>query len=149
MWCNRRGEVHKVFGPMSRLAPAKSLRTVPPRCRGANSARKSRARSTQLVQEQLKAATLLTANLGTLQVSESSGKEPDKTKSAGRRWQCRRFRRRQRRAIELLPVEPRSRSMGSPDAKSIIRNACSDDDGLHLHSRCNRNRPRSQAASTM
>ena len=42
-----RGEVYKVFGPDVTSRRPRSLPTVPPRCRGASSARKSRARSTR------------------------------------------------------------------------------------------------------
>ena len=72
-----RAEVHKAFGPSVTLAPAKKLAD------GAESVPWSKLSpeeqskiNAQLVQEQLKAATLLTANLGTAAGLESSGKEP-------------------------------------------------------------------------
>lgn len=72
-----RAEVHKAFGPSVTLAPAKKLadgsESVPWSKLGPEEQSKINA---QLVQEQLKAATLLTANLGTAAGLESSGKEP-------------------------------------------------------------------------
>ena len=72
-----RAEVHKVFGPSVTLAPAKKLadgsESVPWSKLSPEEQSKINA---QLVQEQLKAATLLTANLGTAAGLESSGKEP-------------------------------------------------------------------------
>ena len=72
-----RAEVHKAFGPSVTLAPAKKLadgsESVP---WSTLSAEEQSKVSAQLVQEQLKAATLLTANLGTAAGLESSGKEP-------------------------------------------------------------------------
>ena len=72
-----RAEVHKAFGPSVTLAPAKKLadgsESVPWRKLSPEEQSKINA---QLVQEQLKAATLLTANLGTAAGLESSGKEP-------------------------------------------------------------------------
>lgn len=75
-----RAEVHKAFGPSVTLAPAKKLadgsESVPWSKLSPEEQSKINA---QLVQEQLKAATLLTANLGTAAGLESSGKEPDGT----------------------------------------------------------------------
>ena len=72
-----RDEVHKAFGPSVTLAPAKKLadgsESVPWSKLSPEEQSKINA---QLVQEQLKAATLLTANLGTAAGLESSGKEP-------------------------------------------------------------------------
>ena len=72
-----RAEVHKAFGPSVTLAPAKKLadgsESVP--WSKLNPEEQSKINA-QLVQEQLKAATLLTANLGTAAGLESSGKEP-------------------------------------------------------------------------
>ncbi len=72
-----RVEVHKAFGPSVTLAPAKKLadgsESVPWSKLSPEEQSKINA---QLVQEQLKAATLLTANLGTAAGLESSGKEP-------------------------------------------------------------------------
>ena len=72
-----RAEVHKAFGPSVTLAPAKKLadgsKSVPWSKLSPEEQSKINA---QLVQEQLKAATLLTANLGTAAGLESSGKEP-------------------------------------------------------------------------
>lgn len=72
-----RAEVHKAFGPSVTLAPAKKLadgsESVPWSKLSLEEQSKINA---QLVQEQLKAATLLTANLGTAAGLESSGKEP-------------------------------------------------------------------------
>lgn len=72
-----RAEVHKAFGPSVTLAPAKKLadgsESVPWSKLSPEEQSKINA---QLVQEQLKAATLLTANLGTAVGLESSGKEP-------------------------------------------------------------------------
>ena len=72
-----RAEVHKAFGPSVTLAPAKKLadgsESVPWSKLSPEEQSKINA---QLVQEQLKAATLLTANLGTAAGLESSGKEP-------------------------------------------------------------------------
>ena len=72
-----RAEVHKAFGPSVTLAPAKKLadgsESVPWSKLSPEGQSKINA---QLVQEQLKAATLLTANLGTAAGLESSGKEP-------------------------------------------------------------------------
>ncbi|PAC74444.1 DNA polymerase III subunit gamma/tau [Bifidobacterium pseudocatenulatum] len=72
-----RAEVHKAFGPSVTLAPAKKLadgsESVPWSKLSPEEQSKINA---QLVQEQLKAATLLTSNLGTAAGLESSGKEP-------------------------------------------------------------------------
>ena len=72
-----RAEVHKAFGPSVTLAPAKKLadgsESVPWSKLSPEEQSKINA---QLVQEQLKAATLLTANLGIAAGLESSGKEP-------------------------------------------------------------------------
>ena len=72
-----RAEVHKAVGPSVTLAPAKKLadgsESVPWSKLSPEEQSKINA---QLVQEQLKAATLLTANLGTAAGLESSGKEP-------------------------------------------------------------------------
>lgn len=72
-----RAEVHKAFGPSVTLVPAKKLadgsESVPWSKLSPEEQSKINA---QLVQEQLKAATLLTANLGTAAGLESSGKEP-------------------------------------------------------------------------
>lgn len=72
-----RAEVHKAFGPSVTLAPAKKLadgsESVPWSKLSPEEQSKINA---QLVQEQLKAATLLTTNLGTAAGLESSGKEP-------------------------------------------------------------------------
>ena len=72
-----RAEVHKAFGPSVTLAPAKKLadgsESVPWSKLSPEEQSKINA---QLVQEQLKAATLLMANLGTAAGLESSGKEP-------------------------------------------------------------------------
>lgn len=72
-----RAEVHKAFGPSVTLAPAKKLadgsESVPWSKLSPEEQSKINA---QLVQEQLKAATLVTANLGTAAGLESSGKEP-------------------------------------------------------------------------
>ena len=72
-----RAEVHKAFGPSVTLAPAKKLadgsESVPWSKLSPEEQSKINA---QLVQEQLKAATMLTANLGTAAGLESSGKEP-------------------------------------------------------------------------
>ena len=72
-----RAEVHKAFGPSVTLAPAKKLadgsESVPWSKLSPEEQSKINA---QLVQEQLKAATLLTANLGTAAGLESSGMEP-------------------------------------------------------------------------
>lgn len=72
-----RAEVHKAFGPSVTLAPAKKLadgsESVPWSKLSPEEQSKINA---QLVQEQLKAATLLTANLGTAAGLEFSGKEP-------------------------------------------------------------------------
>lgn len=72
-----RAEVHKAFGPSVTLAPAKKLadgsESVPWSKLSPEEQSKINA---QLVQEQFKAATLLTANLGTAAGLESSGKEP-------------------------------------------------------------------------
>ena len=72
-----RAEVHKAFGPSVTLAPTKKLadgsESVPWSKLSPEEQSKINA---QLVQEQLKAATLLTANLGTAAGLESSGKEP-------------------------------------------------------------------------
>ena len=72
-----RAEVHKAFGPSVTLAPVKKLadgsESVPWSKLSPEEQSKINA---QLVQEQLKAATLLTANLGTAAGLESSGKEP-------------------------------------------------------------------------
>ena len=72
-----RAEVHKAFGPSVTLAPAKKLadgsESVPWSKLSPEEQSKINA---QLVQEQHKAATLLTANLGTAAGLESSGKEP-------------------------------------------------------------------------
>lgn len=72
-----RAEVHKAFGPSVTLAPAKKLadgsESVPWSKLSPEEQSKINA---QLLQEQLKAATLLTANLGTAAGLESSGKEP-------------------------------------------------------------------------
>ena len=72
-----RAEVHKAFGPSVTLAPAKKLadgsESVPWSKLSPEEQSKINA---QLVQEQLKAATLLAANLGTAAGLESSGKEP-------------------------------------------------------------------------
>ena len=79
-----RAEVHKAFGPSVTLAPAKKLadgsESVPWSKLSPEEQSKINA---QLVQEQLKAATLLTANLGTAAGLESSGKEPDGTSAKG------------------------------------------------------------------
>lgn len=79
-----RAEVHKAFGPSVTLAPAKKLadgsESVPWSKLSPEEQSKINA---QLVQEQLKAATLLTANLGTAAGLESSGKEPAGTSAKG------------------------------------------------------------------
>ena len=79
-----RAEVHKAFGPSVTLAPAKKLadgsESVPWNKLSPEEQSKINA---QLVQEQLKAATLLTANLGTAAGLESSGKEPAGTSAKG------------------------------------------------------------------
>jgi len=79
-----RAEVHKAFGPSVTLAPAKKLadgsESVPLSKLSPEEQSKINA---QLVQEQLKAATLLTANLGTAAGLESSGKEPAGTSAKG------------------------------------------------------------------
>ena len=91
-----RAEVHKAFGPSVTLAPAKKLadgsESVPWSKLSPEEQSKINA---QLVQEQLKAATLLTANLGTAAGLESSGQGAGRHKreERRRRWQCRRFRR--------------------------------------------------------
>lgn len=79
-----RAEVHKAFGPSVTLAPAKKLadgsESVPWSKLSPEEQSKINA---QLVQEQLKAATLLTANLGIAAGLESSGKEPAGTSAKG------------------------------------------------------------------
>lgn len=79
-----RAEVHKAFGSSVTLAPAKKLadgsESVPWSKLSPEEQSKINA---QLVQEQLKAATLLTANLGTAAGLESSGKEPAGTSAKG------------------------------------------------------------------
>lgn len=79
-----RAEVHKAFGPSVTLAPAKKLadgsESVPWSKLSPEEQSKINA---QLVQEQLKAVTLLTANLGTAAGLESSGKEPAGTSAKG------------------------------------------------------------------
>lgn len=79
-----RAEVHKAFGPSVTLAPAKKLadgsESVPWSKLSPEEQSKINA---QLVQEQLKAATLLTANLGTAAGLESFGKEPAGTSAKG------------------------------------------------------------------
>ncbi len=144
--------MHKAFGPSVTLAPAKKLadgsESVPWSKLSPEEQSKINA---QLVQEQLKAATLLTANLGTAAGLESSGKEPAGTSAKSAEDVAMPEIPAMRRAIELLPVEPRKSIDGrSRRRKSIIRNGLFRmiTLGLHLHSRCNRNRW-SQAASTM
>jgi len=72
-----RAEVHKAFGPSVTLAPAKKLADGSESVPWSKLSPEERSKiNAQLVQEQLKAATLLTANLGTAAGLESSGKEP-------------------------------------------------------------------------
>lgn len=72
-----RAEVHKAFGPSVTLAPAKKLADGSESVPWSNLSPEEQSKiNAQLVQEQLKAATLLTANLGTAAGLESSGKEP-------------------------------------------------------------------------
>ena len=72
-----RAEVHKAFGPSVTLAPAKKLADGSESVPWSKLSPEEQSKITaQLVQEQLKAATLLTANLGTAAGLESSGKEP-------------------------------------------------------------------------
>ena len=71
-----RNEVHKVFGPGITLAPAKKLAdgsTAVPWSK--LSLEEQKKINAQLAQEQLKAATLLAANLGKASDMEASGKE--------------------------------------------------------------------------
>ena len=72
-----RAEVHKAFGPSVTLAPAKKLADGSESVSWSKLSPEEQSKiNAQLVQEQLKAATLLTANLGTAAGLESSGKEP-------------------------------------------------------------------------
>ena len=81
-----RAEVHKAFGPSvggAALGPGVTLAPAKKLADGSESVPWSKLSpeeqskiNAQLVQEQLKAATLLTANLGTAAGLESSGKEP-------------------------------------------------------------------------
>ena len=72
-----RAEVHKAFGPSVTLAPAKKLADGSESVLWSKLSPEEQSKiNAQLVQEQLKAATLLTANLGTAAGLESSGKEP-------------------------------------------------------------------------
>ena len=72
-----RAEVHKVFGPNVTLAPAKKLADGSESVPWSKLSPEEQSKiNVQLAQEQLKAATLLTANLGTAAGLESSGKEP-------------------------------------------------------------------------
>lgn len=72
-----RAEVHKAFGPSVTLAPAKKLADGSESVPWSKLSPEEQSKiDAQLVQEQLKAATLLTANLGTAAGLESSGKEP-------------------------------------------------------------------------
>ena len=71
-----RAEVHKAFGPSVTLAPAKKLADGSESVPWSKLSPEQSKINAQLVQEQLKAATLLTANLGTAAGLESSGKEP-------------------------------------------------------------------------
>ena len=77
-----RAQVHRIFGPGITLAPAKKLadgsQSVPWSKLSPEEQSKINA---QLVQEQLKAATLLTANLGKTATAEASGKEPADSKT--------------------------------------------------------------------
>ena len=79
-----RAEVHKAFGPSVTLAPAKKLADGSESVPWSKLSPEERSKiNAQLVQEQLKAATLLTANLGTAAGLESSGKEPAGTSAKG------------------------------------------------------------------
>ena len=72
-----RAEVHKAFGPSVTLEPAKKLADGSESVTWSKLSPEEQSKiNAQLVQEQLKAATLLTANLGTAAGLESSGKEP-------------------------------------------------------------------------
>ena len=77
-----RAQVHHIFGPDITLAPAKKLadgsQSVPWSKLSPEEQSKINA---QLVQEQLKAATVLTANLGKTAAAETSGKEPSDSKT--------------------------------------------------------------------
>ncbi len=71
-----RGEVHKVFGP-DVTAPAKSLPTFPSAVPWSKLSPEEQSKiNAQLVQEQLKAATLLTANLGKEVAKEPEDDDP-------------------------------------------------------------------------
>ena len=71
-----RGEVHKVFGPDITLAPAKKLADGSTAVPWSKLSLEEQSRiNAQLAQEQLKAATLLAANLGKASDMEVSGKE--------------------------------------------------------------------------
>ena len=143
-----RAEVHKAFGPSVTLAPAKKLadgsESVPWSKLSPEEQSKINA---QLVQEQLKAATLLTANLGTAAGLESSGKEPAGTSAksaedggnAGDSGDEEGHRAAAGGAEEVDPWAVPTQEVHHPERPVL---------GLHLHSRCNRNRW-SQAASTM
>ena len=140
-----RAEVHKAFGPSVTLAPAKKLadgsESVPWSKLSPEEQSKINA---QLVQEQLKAATLLTVSNPPARSRPAQARRAPKTVAMPEIPAM-------RRAIELLPVDPRKSIHGRPRRrKSIIRNGLFRmmTLGLHLHSRCNRNRW-SQAASTM
>ena len=147
-----RAEVHKAFGPSVTLAPAKKLadgsESVPWSKLSPEEQSKINA---QLVQEQLKAATLLTANLGTAAGLESSGKEPAGTSAksaedggnAGDSGDEEGHRAAAGGSEEVDPWAAPTQEVHHRNGLFRMMTL-----GLHLHSRCNRNRW-SQAASTM
>ena len=72
-----RGEVHKVFGPDVTLAPAKKLADGSTAVPWSKLSPEEQSKiNAQLVQEQLKAATLLTANLGKEVAKEPEDDDP-------------------------------------------------------------------------
>ena len=72
-----RGEVHKVFGPDVTLAPAKKLADGSTAVPWSKLSPEEQSKiNAQLVQEQLKAATLLTANLGKKVAKEPEDDDP-------------------------------------------------------------------------
>ena len=87
-----RGEVHKVFGPDVTLAPAKKLADGSTAVPWSKLSPEEQSKiNAQLVQEQLKAATLLTANLG-----KEVAKEPERRRSVEHPNSADAHRRRQR-----------------------------------------------------
>ena len=152
-----RAEVHKAFGPSVTLAPAKKLadgsESVPWSKLSPEEQSKINA---QLVQEQLKAATLLTANLGTAAGLESSGKEPAGTSAksaedggnAGDSGDEEGHRAAAGGAEEVDPWAVPTQEVHHRNGLFRMMTL-----GLHLHSRCNaiggrKRRQRCESAGT-